>query len=449
MPSILLVEDDLTYSRIIKNFLEKNKFLVVSFGKLEDAKIYLKSNNPDLIITDYRLPDGTGLEVLQTSLSLTKKVPVLLITNYSDIRVAVKAMKLGAFEYITKPINPDELLMTVQEALLQSGKEVKKVVSVDTPIDSDYLVGKSQISKTIEEHISLVAPTELSIIVLGETGTGKEYISMRIHQKSERRNGPFIAIDCGSLSKELAGSELFGHVKGAFTGALDNKTGYFEYSKGGTIFLDEIGNLGYETQVKLLRALQERKIRKIGGNQEISIDVRVIAATNEDLIGQAKEGTFREDLYHRLNEFSIKALPLRERKEDLMVFAEQFLAQSNEKLNKEVAGFSSEVINVFEAYPWPGNLRELKNIVRRAVLLCQGPEITSEQLPGELFEENRMEIENLSLENTDFKTIQIQQEKEMIVKTLQDVKYNKSQAAIKLGMDRKTLYNKMDKYGID
>jgi two-component system, NtrC family, response regulator HydG len=450
MTNILLVEDDLTYSRIIKNFLEKNKFLVVSFGKLEEAKSYLKTNTPDLIITDYRLPDGTGLEVLQISLSHSKKIPVLLITNYSDIRVAVKAMKLGAFEYITKPINPDELLMTVKEALVPSKNRVEKAENVEISNDSDYLIGKSQISKTIEEHISLVGPTELSVIVLGETGTGKEYISKRIHQKSERRNGPFIAIDCGSLSKELAGSELFGHVKGAFTGALDNKTGQFEYAKGGTIFLDEIGNLGYDIQVKLLRALQERKIRKIGGNQEIDIDVRVIAATNEDLIGQAKEGTFREDLYHRLNEFSIKALPLRERKEDLMVFAEQFLVQSNEKLNKNVSGFSPEAVHVFEKYPWPGNLRELKNIIRRAVLLCPGPEITLEQLPGELFEEeNRMEIENVSLENTDFKTIQLKQEKEMIVKTLQDVKYNKSQAAKKLGMDRKTLYNKMDKYGID
>ncbi len=450
MASILLVEDDLTYSRIIKNFLEKNRFSVDSFSKVEDVKVYLKTKTPDLIITDYRLPDGTGLEVLQTSLYVSKQIPVLLITNYSDIRIAVQAMKMGAFEYITKPINPDELLMTVTEALKEAAGFTESSTSkMDRPVESDYIIGKSSISKTIEEHVSLVAPTELNVIVLGETGTGKEYISKRIHQKSLRKNGPFIAIDCGSLSKELAGSELFGHVKGAFTGALETKTGHFEYAKGGTVFLDEVGNLSYEIQIKLLRALQERKIRKVGSNQEIPLDVRVIVATNEDLIGQAKEGTFREDLYHRLNEFSIKALPLRERKDDLMMFADQFLSNSNQRLNKTIGGFSLEVIEVFGRYNWPGNLRELKNIVRRAVLLCQGSEITLDQLPNELFEETIIETEIFSLEDTDFKTIQIQQEREMIVKTLQDVKYNKSQAAKKLGMDRKTLYNKMDKYGID
>ncbi|MDO9552776.1 sigma-54 dependent transcriptional regulator [Rhodonellum sp.] len=451
MIKILLVEDDLTYSRIIKNFLEKNNFSVDALTKIEDAKVYLDTHQPSLIITDFRLPDGTGLEVLRYSKEVLEDIPVLLITNYSDIRVAVKAMKMGAFEYILKPINPDELLLTVNEALEGANESPKKKKKSAPKSDEDYIVGKSATSKHIEEHIQLVAPTDLTVIILGETGTGKEYIAKRIHQKSSRSHGQFVAIDCGALSKELAGSELFGHVKGSFTGALDNKIGHLEAAGGGTVFLDEVGNLSYDIQIKLLRALQERKIRKIGGNQEIPIDIRIIAATNEELLQQAKEGTFREDLYHRLNEFTITALPLRERKEDLMVFANQFLEQSNQKLGKNIKGFDAGAVHIFEKYTWPGNLRELKNIVRRAVLLSQSEYIGINSLPRELIDEpvTKAHEETSNVESADFKTSQMLQEKEMIIRVLQEVKYNKSKAAKTLGIDRKTLYNKMEKYGID
>lgn len=447
MANILLIEDDLTYSRIIKNFLSNNGFEVKSFHKIADAQATMKSGWPHLVITDFRLPDGNGLEVLETINSLTQSIPVILITSYSDIRIAVKAMKMGAFEYITKPINPDELLVTVKDAI-DKKPEGKTKASTALKSQTDYIIGSSENAQKLEEHIALVAPTDLSVLILGETGTGKEYIAKRIHQLSNRKDAPFVAIDCGALSPELAGSELFGHIKGSFTGATDNKTGHFESAKGGTVFLDEIGNLGYDIQVKLLRAIQERKIRKIGGNQEINVDIRIIAATNDDLRSSHKEGNFREDLYHRLNEFTLKVLPLRERKEDLMVFANHFLQQSNIKLNKNVKGFNHEVQDWLVRYPWPGNLRELKNIIRRAVLLCQEDEITTKLLPMDILEVPVQEKEPV-VESGNFKENQMLQEKEMIQKTLLEVRYNKSKAAKLLGMDRKTLYNKMEKYGLE
>ena len=469
MKHILLVEDDLTYSRIVKTFLEKNGFAVQTATKVKDAQNLINSSKFDLIIADFRLPDGTGMELLQWSKSEFPQTQVILITHYSDIRIAIKAMKLGAFEYITKPINPDELLATVNESLSSKPKiaeptseefQVETKVKEARSSKSSYVLGRSQESEKLEKHIQLVAPTDLSVLVLGETGTGKELISRRIHDLSPRKNGPFIAIDCGALPKELAGSELFGHVKGAFTGALDNKTGHFESAKGGTILLDEIGNLSYEVQIQLLRAIQERTIRKIGGNKEIEIDVRIIAATNENLLLQAGEGNFREDLYHRLNEFTLGAIPLRRRKEDLEDFAQQFLEDSNERLNKSVKGFSSEVWEIFLAYDWPGNLRELKNIIKRAVLLSSRGFVEKDSLPIDIYQPSGLVSLGGNTSGTsvlskelpsprDYKSHWGEQEKELIQNVLNDTKFNKSKTARILKMDRKTLYSKMEKYGLD
>lgn len=447
MGKILLIEDDVSYSRIIKNFLEKNGFVVATSAKVLDAKTYLKSNDSDLIITDFRLPDGTGLNILSYAISLPRPIPVILITNYSDIRTAVKAMKMGAVEYITKPINPDELLLTVKDTFSASPLHNTDSQKSGMPIfDEDYIAGKSESSVKLEEYLKLVSPTDLNVIVLGETGTGKEFISKRIHNLSKRKSGPFVAVDCGALSKDLAGSELFGHVKGAFTGAVETKSGHFETAKGGTIFLDEVGNLSYEVQIKLLRAIQERTIRKIGSNQEIPIDVRILAATNEDLVNQVKEGNFREDLYHRLNEFSITALPLRARGVDLLHFAHHFLTKSNRKLGKAVKGFKPEVEKIFLTYSWPGNLRELKNIIRRAVLLTSSEWIGKDVLPEEIFSHILETPHNNPAGN--LKKSLMQHERDLIIKTLEEVNYNKSKASKILGMDRKTLYSKIEKYGI-
>lgn len=468
MKHILLVEDDLTYSRIVKSFLEKNGFNVLTAIKVKEAQNFILNNQFDLIIADFRLPDGTGMELLQWSKATYPQTQVILITHYSDIRIAIKAMKLGAFEYITKPINPDELLATVNESLSSKSKVIKapsEEIKEETkskevrPSKSSYVLGRSLESEKLEKHIQLVAPTDLSVLVLGETGTGKELISRRIHDLSPRRNGPFIAIDCGALPKELAGSELFGHVKGAFTGALDNKTGHFETAKGGTILLDEIGNLSYDVQIQLLRAIQERTIRRIGGNKETEIDVRIIAATNENLLLQAGEGHFREDLYHRLNEFTLSAIPLRRRKEDLEDFAMQFLEESNYRLNKSVKGFSSEVWEIFLGYDWPGNLRELKNIIKRAVLLTTGLLVEKDALPVDIFRPSGLfpsgnasgtfAVPTELPSPLDYKSQWIDQEKELIQKVLSETKFNKSKTARILKMDRKTLYSKMEKYGLD
>jgi two-component system, NtrC family, response regulator HydG len=467
MKQLLLVEDDLTYSRIVKTFLEKNNFSVQTCVKVKDAQQLLLNQPFDLIIADFRLPDGTGMELLQWSKSKFPETHVILITHYSDIRIAIKAMKLGAFEYITKPINPDELLATVKESLAQpkviedniSAIEEEKPSSASRRPAFSYVVGNSPMAEKLENHIKLVAPTDLSILVLGETGTGKEFISKRIHEFSPRSSGPFIAIDCGALPKELAGSELFGHVKGAFTGALDNKTGHFERANGGTIFLDEIGNLSYEVQIQLLRAIQERTIRKIGGNKEETIDVRIIAATNENLIQQSGNGQFREDLYHRLNEFTLQALPLRDRMGDLEDFAMQFLEESNQRLNKQVKGFTKEVWEIFLGYDWPGNLRELKNIIKRSVLLCNDLLISKESLPQELqnpenllagrMETNSYVDQKSSPTAINYKSQWVEQEKELIQKVLNDTKFNKSKTARILKMDRKTLYSKLEKYGLN
>ncbi|WP_339866291.1 sigma-54 dependent transcriptional regulator [uncultured Algoriphagus sp.] len=467
MKHILLVEDDLTYSRIVKTFLEKNGFTVQTAIKVKEAQQFFSNSKFDLIIADFRLPDGTGMELLQWSKSNYPQTQVILITHYSDIRIAIKAMKLGAFEYITKPINPDELLATVQESLSAKVPEQAAAVasSASTSLskiksESSYVIGSSAEAEKLEKHIQLVAPTDLSVLVLGETGTGKEFISRRIHDFSTRKDGPFIALDCGALPKELAGSELFGHVKGAFTGALENKTGHFEMANGGTIFLDEIGNLSYEVQIQLLRAIQERTIRKIGGNKEIQIDVRIIAATNDNLILQAGDGHFREDLYHRLNEFTLSAIPLRNKKEDLEDFADQFLDESNERLGKNVKGFSPDVWEIFLAYDWPGNLRELRNIIKRAVLLTSGSHVEKDALPADLYEPsvsvagNSISLGGYSRSSElpspkDYKSQWVEQEKELIQKVLMDTKFNKSKTARILNMDRKTLYSKMEKYGLD
>jgi len=454
MAKILLIEDDLTYSKIIKNFLEKNGYEVLSSTKVTDGLSHFEKHEIALTITDYRLPDGTGMDVLDKIIHDYPDTPVILITNYSDIRTAVKSMKMGAFEYITKPINPDELLLTVQQALKKDSeskgghKKPKKAKSPGTSSELDYQIGQSKEAQQIEAHIELVAPTDLSIIVLGESGTGKEYISKRIHLKSKRSEGPFVAVDCGALSKELAGSELFGHVKGAFTGAIDHKTGHFENANGGTILLDEIGNLSYDIQIKLLRAIQERRIRKIGGNKDIAIDVRIIAATNDDLQELARSGQFREDLFHRLNEFSLKAQPLRERKEDLLFFARLFMEKSNASLEKNVAGFSPEVEKILLQYHWPGNLRELKNIIRRAVLLTGEGLIQADVIPAELLDCEPFQPADIHSAK-DLKSSFEEQEKLLIIKTLEELKFNKSKTAKVLNMDRKTLYNKLEKYGLD
>ncbi len=449
MATVLLIEDDLTFSRILEGFLTKNNFTVKVCHTGKEGLKLAKEQAFNSILLDYRLPDSTGMEILEGLKEISPDTPVIIMTSFSDIRTAVIAMKAGAMEYITKPINPEEMLMLLNQSLV-SRKE-KVVRSKAVPKQSALIEGHSIASKHLYDHVRLVAPTDFTVIIEGESGTGKENVARTIHKLSKRASQPFVAVDCGALSKELAASELFGHVKGAFTGALNDKRGQFEEANGGTLFLDEVGNLSYEVQIKLLRAIQERIISPVGSNKEIKVDVRIITATNDDLFEKTKTGKFREDLYHRLNEFKMQVPALRDRGDDLLEFIEYFRANAAAELGRDPIPFSAPLIELFKKYEWPGNLRELKNVVKRAVLLSSGDSINTDTLPTEMLAAiNTQKIEKTASANIyDLKALQETQERELIVKTLLDVKYNKSKAARLLNIDRKTLYLKMEKYGIE
>lgn len=443
MSKILLVEDDVSFCKMLEKFLVKKDFAVEIAFSAEEAKLKAKNQEFDLIITDLRLPNYDGIELMLEFKKQNPAIPVILMTGYSEVITAVKAMKNGASDYISKPFNPDEVLLVVTNALNPNKKNEAPAVNPTTRVVkgtdvADFVKGISPASQKLAEYIQLVSPTDISVLIIGESGTGKEVIAKSIHQNSSRKNNTFIAVDCGTISKELAASEFFGHVKGSFTGALNDKIGFFEAANGGTLFLDEIGNLSYENQIQLLRALQERKIKPVGSNKEINVDIRIITATNEDLREAVKNGDFREDLFHRINEFSILSPSLKEREGDLMLFADFFLEKANKQLNRKTIGFSPEVLAIFQQYRWPGNLRELQNCIKRATLLTQGDFIEKEVLPAEIL---------LTQDTTDFSISE--NEKETILNALAQANNNKSEAAKLLKINRKTLYNKLKLYDLE
>lgn len=462
--NVLIIDDDKDICLVLSKFLKKNNYETDTAHNGEEGLKLLRTKTYSLILCDYRLPDMTGVDALRKIRLLQPAVAVIIITGYSDVKTAVETFRYGASDYVTKPLYPDELLVTIRETISKNEKKgpqevepnnkTEKKKSVASVQNDNFIVGKSQPALTVQKYINLIAPSDMSVIITGETGTGKEFVAQSVHRLSKRAGKPFIAIDCGALPKELAGSELFGHVKGSFTGAVSDKEGSFELADTGTIFLDEVGNLSYENQVKLLRVLQERKIKRIGATREIDIDVRILAATNEDLARAVKEGRFREDLYHRLNEFKIHLSPLREKKEDIMIFAQFFLEKANQSLNKEVNGFSSRVVNILTNYYWHGNLRELYNVVKRAVLLTEGEEIQIESLPQEIISgDTRAEEALLNVGEGDqmgmLKSVAGSAERQAIIETLEKANYNKSRAAEMLKIDRKTLYNKLKLYNIN
>jgi two-component system response regulator HydG len=443
-PKILIIDDDTAFCVMLKTFLQKKGFEVENAFNGEQARDQLKKHSFDIVLTDIRLPDSDGLQILKHIKESALDSRVILMTGYTDIKTAVNAMKLGAFDYVGKPINPEEILHIIGLALnKKSEKPAEKTPaskkSSDVKLPSQFVKGISNSSAELYEHISLVAPTNMSVLIIGDSGTGKEYIAHSIHKQSKRADKPYIAVDCGAIPKELASSEFFGHVKGSFTGAVNDKTGHFEAANGGTLFLDEVGNLSYEVQVQLLRALQERKVKPVGSNNEVAVDIRVVAATNEDLQEAVKRGDFREDLYHRLNEFCIKVPRLAERKQDIMVFANHFLAQANKDLEKEIEGFDQDVTQLFRNYDWPGNLREMKNIIKRSVLLEKSEIIHLNVLPAEMREPSGNNNFGYTKDN----------EEDAIKKALEKANYNKSKAAKLLDIDRKTLYNKLKLYNLD
>ena len=509
MNKILIIDDDMDMCLLLERFFTRNQFEVRLTHSGKKGLEELERNPPDAILCDFRLGDTDGKELLIQIKQVNPDVPVIIITGYSEIKMAVEVMKHGAFDYVTKPLFPEEILITIKSAIALAGSLPGTEVSAGGHLqakksipgirkdnkNSKYIFGDSKEFKDILRQMDLVAPTNYSVIISGESGSGKEAIAQEIHARSKRSNNPFVAIDCGALSKELAASELFGHEKGSFTGALNQKIGSLELANSGTVFLDEIANLSYDVQVSLLRVVQERKLRRVGGNKDIDLDIRIIVASNEQLWDAAKIGRFREDLYYRFNEFSINVPPLRQRRDDILTFAHFFLDKSNSELDKQVKAFSPEVEQIFKHYKWPGNLRELKNVVKRSALLADGDIIDVGALPFELVNHHRLVFDanneekvtrvtiespvkgdvNFTVDNghpgnfntnkipdgsfttkqTDeftklnkytLKTVSIDAEYEMILEALKKANFNKSKAAKLLNVDRKTLYNKMKQY---
>lgn len=475
---ILIIDDDLDMCLVLSKFLVRNGYDTDTANSGAKGITKFKEDNFDIVICDFRLGDRDGKDILKEIKSIAPDTIVLIITGYSDIKVAVDVIKMGAYDYITKPLIPDEVLNVLSAAQQLpdqsnstasgfSNKSNGDKPSVKrTVVNGEFLVGEAGATKDLYKQIEIVAPTNYSIILYGESGTGKEVIAKTIHSLSDRADKPFIAMDCGTLSKELSGSELFGHVKGAFTGALTDKEGHFELANGGTLFLDEVANLTYEIQASLLRVIQERKFKRVGGNKEMPVDVRIIVASNENLQEAYRKGKFREDLYHRFNEFSINLPPLRDRKKDIPLFADFFLQKAKSELNRDIEGFEEDVMQMFVHYSWPGNLREFRNVVRRSVLLTQTGKVNARTLPWEItntdsthaaappaFAHRHEEEMHAGVQNNntvtppravyDLKDAASKAEYEAIMNVLKQVNFNKTKAAEILKIDRKTLYNKI------
>ncbi len=465
MKKILIIDDEVNVGLLLSKFLTRNGFEVSTATSGTSGLEYLNREPFDLVLCDFRLEDTDGREILKIVKKSYPSTGVIIITGYSDIKMAVELIKMGAYDYISKPLYPDEILNTINKALEtlhalvdeEQEQEAKPAKPSRKQALAGIVVGNSKASKELFRQIDLIAPTNYSVIILGESGTGKEEAAKAIHLNSPRHNQPFVAMDCGSLTKELAASEFFGHEKGSFTGAFSTKIGHFEMANGGTLFLDEVGNLSYEIQAALLRTVQERKVKRIGSTKEIDLDVRIIIATNENLLDAIQKGRFREDLYHRFNEFTIYIPPLRERGNDIILLAEHFLKMANEELGRNVCTFTPEVIECFLNYRWQGNIRELKNIVRRAALITEGDQITLKAIPLEIstyknsFESISSPVMPIASDvaeikdapRNDLKNVALEAEYDTILRVLKEVSYNKTKAAEILKIDRKTLYNKM------
>lgn len=483
MKQILIVEDDLAFGTMLQTWLKKKGFDVEKVTNVGAAARWLTEGGADsvnLILSDLRLPDHDGLFLLTWMRKRNIAVPFIVMTHYAEVQNAVLAMKSGAADYIAKPVQPDILLQKINDALqaASAATPVSQAVSAasapvsaastsvsshschsthtsalasstnaaasDTTSNASasvpkYLEGRSEASRQLYDYVRLVAPTPMSVLILGASGTGKEYVARRIHELSARKDKPFFALDCGAIPKDVAASEFFGHKKGAFTGADADKRGAFEVANGGTLFLDEVGNLSYDVQVQLLRALQERCIRPVGGDCELKVDIRLVCATNENLEQAVAEGRFREDLYHRINEFTIYMPQLRERGNDIFLFADLFIRQANAELQRQVDGLDAAAAELLVQHSWPGNLRELNNVMKRAVLLARGRQITAAELQQAMGPVRQNAVPTLHDEAD---------ERQRIEEALRQTGGNKAKAARLLGIDRKTIYNKMEKWGM-
>lgn len=446
---ILIIDDDQDICSLLCRYLIKHGFQAESAITAHAGVSKFKEGGFEIVFCDYKLGDKNGKDVMLEIKTINPLVVVIIITGYSHIKTAVEVIKAGAFDYISKPLIPEEVLNLVSTASSQLVRVpqpvAKQVIKTRTlNLGNEYFIGTSHKIAELYKQVDIVAETDYNVILYGETGTGKEVVARTLHQKSLRDQKQFIAIDCGALSQELAGSALFGHIKGSFTGAVNDKEGFFQVAGDGTIFLDEVANLSYDIQATLLRVIQERSFKKIGGVKEIPFNARIIVASNENLQEAVRKGRFREDLYFRFNEFSINIPPLRELKIDIPDFAQYFLNKTNNELNKKINGFEENVLNVFQRYPWPGNVREFRNVIRRAVLLTKSGKVDMNVLPVELTGHVKTDIPEPK--DPDLKNAALNAEYEKIMKVLTEVKFNKTKAAEVLNIDRKTLYNKIWTY---
>ena len=457
---ILVVDDDRDFRWTVDNILDAAGYEILQAQDGAEALILLEENIPDLVLLDYRMPGRDGLQVAGDMKQRIPGVPIILITAYAEIHTAVKAMKMGVYDYITKPVDNNDLVFTVKRALEKQelAQEVENLRRALSERGSLYeMMGNSDKIKKLISLVEKVAPTPFTVLIEGESGTGKELVARTIHNMSEVREGPFVAVDCGSIPETLIESELFGYMKGAFTGAYTNKQGQFELADGGTLFLDEVGNLPYQSQQKLLRAMQERCIQRLGAKKVQPVQVRIITATNQVMEDDIKAGRFRSDLYFRIREFSIKVPPLRERKEDIFYLSQKFIDETDKELKKKSTGISKKAQKVLLSYSWPGNVRELRNVIRQAVLLCDdNNSINPEQL--KISPHLISDIKSLYLhdklydgkkplkEMVKFHTDAL--EKKFIKEAIAETKGNKSKAAKNLKIDYKTLLRKIKEHRI-
>jgi len=444
MKDVLIIDDVVTLGLMLKTWFLKKGFEARTSINIGDAKKNIQEQKPDLIISDLRLPDGSGLDLIRWVKEHYSDIVIVVMTSYAEIQTAVECIRAGAYDYVAKPLNPDEILRKIQS--LENSKKKKinqsQCSSGNNNQNSEFIQGNSAEYKKVYEYVDLVAPTNLSVFIKGNSGVGKEHIARLIHERSHRAAGPFIPVDCGVMSKELSASDFFGHIRGSFTGAIHDKKGHFEEANKGTLFLDEVGNLSVDTQMQLLRVLQEKKIKPVGANKEIPVDVRIVTATNEDMEKAIDSGKFRSDLFHRLNEFMIQVPTLENCQEDISLFARHFLQMANQEMGKNVLGFDENIMELFQSYSWPGNIRELKNAIFRLVLVSQEEiikvDLLKETIPDIYFNEY---VNTLNPNETE--------EIERIREALKKADNNKSKAAELLNIDRKTLYSRMAFYHIE
>ena len=447
MSSILIVDDDQNIRKILRDLLDKEGFNVLTASDVDKALPLIDAKDLDIIVTDLKMPGKSGMDLLTLCHEKRPAVPVIMITAFGNVEAAVAAMKKGAYDFITKPFDENELLNVIEKAISESEMN-KELISTyfDKETHFSQIIGKTPMIQQVLQTVQKIAPTDSTVLITGETGVGKELIALEIHSGSQRRDHPFVKVNCAAIPETLLESDLFGHEKGAFTGAITTKPGRFEIAHKGTIFLDEIGEMPLHLQAKLLGAIQDKSFDRVGGLKTIKVDIRIIAATNQDLQSAVQSGKFRSDLFYRLNVVPIHIPSLRERKDDLIPLVGYFLKKFTGKYFKKINNVSPEIMATFSNYNWPGNIRELENVLERMVLMSETDTLTLDQLPAEI----RGAI--LTVEASTLKekvnTISQMTEKQMIIDALNKTNQNRTKAAKSLGISRRTLQNKIKEYGL-